>query len=71
MKRDQLSKFIKRRNESDFQTNLQFEIDIRACGLEVDDLGKAKKVEDGSYEWTTPFGKLVEKHGKLSLVSSG
>jgi len=68
MTRDQLKRFIKVRNRSDFATNLQFQIDAEYCGFRVGDLGTAKKVEDGVYQWQTPFGLLREAHGHLELV---
>jgi hypothetical protein len=64
-----LKDFIGRRNRSDFQTNLQFQIDADAAGIVLeDDLPKATREEWG-YSWETPFGRLEERRGKLSLVS--
>lgn len=36
--RKQIDRFVKRRNKSDFNTNLQFQIDANACGFRVDDI---------------------------------
>lgn len=72
MTKAQLEKFIKIRNKSDYQSNLQFLIDARSCGLDLKELGnpKRQKNEDGfeDFVWGTPFGKLVEHYGELSLV---
>jgi hypothetical protein len=63
-----LKDFIKRRNTSEFQTNLQFQIGADCAGIVLeDDLPKAKREEWG-YSWETPFGQLEERHGKLKLV---
>ena len=67
----QMVRFIKMRNASLFNTNLQFQIDAETCGFRVNDLGEVKVVtgEHGIkiYEWTTPYGVLREQYGKLTL----
>lgn len=72
MTRKQLEKFIKLRNTSDFQTNLQFQIDADASGFKVSDLGDPKVIvgEYGikSYEWATPYGTLREHLGVVTLT---
>ena len=71
MTKQQLEKFIKIRNKSDFSSNLQFEIDAHSADLKISELGKSKKVitEEGyeDYVWKTPFGTLREHQGALSL----
>ena len=68
MTRKQLADFIRRRNTSEFQTNLQFGIDMNAAGILTSDLGKVTKEEWG-WAWQTRYGRLEERHGKLSLIS--
>jgi len=67
----QLLKFIELRNKSEYQSNLQFEIDARAAGFSSTDLGQAIKVKNGDgfedYVWETSFGKLTEHYGELTL----
>lgn len=49
-----LKKFVKTRNESGFNSNLQFQIDANASGFGLDALGKVLKFEvDGiiGYQW--------------------
>jgi len=65
--KEKLEKFVDMRNESEFCSNLQFEIDANECGFSVKDLGKVTKVELGHYEWQTPFGTLREVAGHVSL----
>lgn len=62
-----LEKFVNRRNKSEFSSNLQFQIDIEACGFRIKDLGDVKKTDDGIYYWLTPYGMLVECGGRMSL----
>ena len=68
MTKEQLLKFIKIRNASGFQSNLQFEFDAREAGFDAKDLGHVAKVDNGLYEWKTPHGVLVEFHGVLELM---
>lgn len=62
-----IAKFIKIRNESPHQSNMQFEFDARQAGFSVADMPKPEKVDEGHYVWHFPFGKLVEQYGKLRL----
>ena len=66
MIRAQLKKFIEVRNESRYNSNLQFQIDANECGFHASDLGKVKVTEDG-YQWDTPYGLLVESGCNLTL----
>lgn len=70
--REQLDKFIKLRNESRYDSNFQFQVDLDAAGISgISDLGKVKEVQEAvgltMWTWDTPFGKLVEQDGVLSL----
>lgn len=68
----QLTDFVNRRNTSEFQSNLQFQIDANAAGINVDDLGKALKGDDGAYRWLLPTGEeLIERNGKMTLYRDG
>ena len=70
MTKEQLVAFMRRRNKSDYNSNLQFQIDAEASGFKVSDLGTVKPIEmEGikAYEWATPHGKLIENCGKMSL----
>jgi hypothetical protein len=70
MTRSKIIAFVKRRNESPFNTNLQFNFDLSACGLTLDDLGKATRGDgdwEGAWIWDTPLGRLVEYAGKLQF----
>lgn len=72
MTEKQLRKFIKIRNLSNFQNNLQFAFDAEASGFDVKELDKATyehREPDGIsfYWWNTPFGILVERLGKMRL----
>ena len=67
-----LEKFVTKRNESDYSTNLQVQFDAHDCGFRIEDLGdivKEKTIpmyEDGTGEfvvtwaWHTPHGILRE-----------
>lgn len=67
----QLKKFIKTRNASAYQSNLQFQFDADACRFKISELGDAKKIVTPGgitgYEWQTPHGKLREFMGKMFL----
>lgn len=67
MTKNQLLKFVKIRNESEFQTNLQFMLDLQQCGLSVKDFEGPRKVAEGHWEWDTPHGTLIEEHGEMRL----
>ena len=65
-----LLKFIGIRNQSGLSSNLQFSIDAREAGVDLDLLGDAAKADDGGYEWQTPHGLLVERPGgQMELVA--
>lgn len=68
----QMQKFVKLRNRSSFNTNLQFMIDMDECGIEAKELENCTNLNDriGCW-WDTPVGVLVELHGKLTLYKSG
>lgn len=70
MTKDQLLKFIRIRNSSEFDSNLQFGFDAKEAGFAVKELGDVERVglkHDPAYRWQTPFGFLQEFRGKLSL----
>ena len=62
-----LERFVNTRNRSEFNSNLQFQIDASSCGFKVSDLGDVKKTGDGTYYWITPHGMLVECGGRMFL----
>jgi hypothetical protein len=59
----QLLRFVKTRNESGFQSNLQFHFDASACGIDLKDLDGPYRYEPGGYRWFTPYGELIEHPG--------
>lgn len=69
---NKLKRFMKLRNSSRFNSNLQFDLDLNECGLTIYSLGKTN-CHLGNYEsfywWDTEFGLLVEERrsGKLRL----
>lgn len=63
-----VEKFIRIRNKSRFNSNLQFQIDAQEAGIRMDDLPKAEPLEIGAYAWDLgKLGRLVERNGKLIL----
>lgn len=66
----QLRKFVEVRNKSQFQSNLQFQIDARACGFSVDGLGTPIKIKAG-YVWQLQGlnCELLEEHGVMRIRS--
>jgi len=62
-----LNKFIEIRNNSQYQSNLQFQIDLDEAGIVIDELGGCEKVKPGLYKWETSAGTLVEENGELRL----
>lgn len=62
-----LKRFVKVRNESEFNSNLQFWSDATDCGFCIKELGDPEKVDVGHYRWKTPFGDLVEQYGKCRI----
>lgn len=79
MTEEQLRKFIKIRNKSEFDTNFAFMSDCDLAGFECKELGQAvhlphaEKIGDRyfSFYWITPFGILVEHFGQLRLFKKG
>ena len=63
-----LKSLIRVRNTSGSRTPLQFTVDLAANGIwprEIDpNLGTDV---NGAREWPTPFGRLIERKGVLSL----
>lgn len=68
LSKERLEKFVTLRNKSGFSSNIQFMLDANECGFKTDDLGKAKRLDEATYEWSTPFGKLIEDQGQLRLI---
>jgi hypothetical protein len=68
MTKNQLLKFIRIRNRSGFNTNLQFLLDLHEAGIAAKDLGNATRAEAGGYQWRTEHGLLVElPDGRMEL----
>lgn len=67
MTRAQLDRFIRIRNKSGFNSNLQFISDAEEAGFDAVELGNATKHDFGTYTWTTPYGTLTERDGCLTL----
>lgn len=67
----QLHAFIRRRNRSEFPSNLQIQIDADASGFGAAELGAPAKLGERLYRWTTPHGDLWENGnlgcGKMAL----
>jgi hypothetical protein len=62
----QLKKFVKMRNESGFQGNLQFYFDAEECGISPTVFEQPKKIaNDGGYFWKLDAGTVVERAGRL------
>ena len=60
----QLTRFVKTRNKSGYQSNLQFQIDANACGFSIEDLGKvAVFTIDGfkGYQWKPVIARVSER----------
>lgn len=72
MTKAQLLRFIKMRNKSGFNSNQQFMIDMKECGIAVKELDNATNLNDrvGCW-WDLPHGVLVELHGHLTLYPVG
>lgn len=60
MTKEQLLRFCRIRNASEFSSNLQFSIDADTAGFNVRELGQAVKREVGGYRWETEHGVLIE-----------
>lgn len=72
----QLRRFVQRRNQSGFNTNLQFQIDANECGFKVSDLGDVTKLTvDGftAYLWNVPTKKGTVKMLEIgrSMLAEG
>jgi hypothetical protein len=68
--KQQLQRFVTKRNKSGFASNLQFAFDAKECGFDVEDLGQAHRLETGGYRWSTGHGHLIERpDGSMELVS--
>jgi hypothetical protein len=72
MTRKQMDKFIRLRNNSSFNTNLQFAIDMGTAGIGPKELDNATNLNGriGCW-WDTPVGVLVELYGQLTLYPAG
>lgn len=69
MTREQLLRFVRTRNESEFNSNLQVWSDADACGFKVEELGEVEKLGEGHYRWRTPHGALIENpDGRWELI---
>lgn len=69
MKKQNLELFIEKRNSNAFYTNLQFSVDVTNYGIEHAELGESKPIP-GGYSWETPYGRLEEVGGVLTLIES-
>lgn len=64
----QLEKFVRVRNASPFNSNLQFGFDASGCGFSDRELGVVSRRQEGGYRWDTEHGALIEDtDGKLRL----
>ncbi len=70
MTKNQLIKFVKLRNQSEFASNLAFGSDADACGFDGKELGKPDRYLGDGWTWATPHGFLVEIGGKMVLYES-
>lgn len=72
MTKAQLLRFIKMRNKSGFNSNLQFSFDMSECGIKAKELENATNLNDrAGCWWDLPHGVLVELYGQLTLYKSG
>ena len=70
-----LARFCEIRNASQCNSNLQFELDAREAGFEVDELGKPERIgpetnsprNPSGYQWITSVGTLTERGGIMSF----
>lgn len=68
--REKLLRFIEIHNASGFSSNLQFSIDAEEAGFKVEELGAVERAglkHAPAYHWNTPYGRLVEFEGRLTL----
>jgi hypothetical protein len=71
MTKRQLERFVRIRNKSPFNNNLQFQLDASTAGIAIVDLGKVEPREGGGYQWATPHGLLIEQpNGQMVLQAS-
>lgn len=69
-----LAKFVAKRFASDYQSNIQFDIDLRSCGLSHEDLGEVLRLDWQDfpfYVWPLPELDgyvLAEFGGRLFLM---
>jgi hypothetical protein len=69
MKKQNLDLFIEKRNSNAFYSNLQFSVDTVNYGIEHAELGESIPIP-GGYYWETPYGRLEEVGGVLTLIES-
>ncbi|MFV2061221.1 MAG: hypothetical protein ACC653_11110 [Gammaproteobacteria bacterium] len=69
MKKQSLDLFIEKRNSNAFYSNLQFSVDAVNYGIEHAELGESIPIP-GGYSWETPYGRLEEVGGVLTLIES-
>jgi len=69
MKKHNLELFIEKRNTNAFYSNLQFSVDAVNYGIEHAELGESSPIP-GGYSWETPYGRLEEVGGVLTLIES-
>jgi hypothetical protein len=62
-----MRKFVKIRNNSGLNNNLQFQIDATEAGLDVRDFPDILKLSDNHYVWEFSFGRLEELYGVLTF----
>jgi len=65
MTKQQLVKFVKTRNASEYLSNMQWQTDAEECGFKSTELGEPKNLLNmenqlGGYFWETEHGCLVE-----------
>ena len=60
-----VEKFVKIRNRSPHQSNLQFHIDLRAAGIDPKELPKAEPMP-GGFSWDLGFCLMMEIDGKIT-----
>ena len=67
----QLERFVSIRNESGFQSNLQFGIDADEAGLDLKAIDGPYRYEPGGWRWFTDHGELIEHSGgRMELKAS-
>lgn len=72
MTKDQIKKFVKTRNESEYLSNMQFQIDAEECGFKAKELGDPINLVNTEhqslgcvgYRWNTEHGCLIECVGQ-------